>query len=45
MNYGDFLCGHHATTFRMSDIRGDVILELDQVTLKEIGIASVVDQL
>jgi len=38
-------CGHHATTFRTSDIRGDVILELDQVTLKEIGIASVGDRL
>ena len=38
-------CSHHATTFRTSDIRGDVILELDQVTLKEIGIASVGDRL
>jgi len=38
-------CGHHATTFRTSDIRGDVILELDQITLKEIGIASVGDRL
>ena len=38
-------CGHHATTFRTSDIRGDVILEMDQVTLKEIGIASVGDRL
>ncbi|KAI0302168.1 hypothetical protein BC826DRAFT_966178 [Russula brevipes] len=38
-------CGHHATTFRTSDIRGDVLLELDQVTLKEIGIASVGDRL
>jgi mitogen-activated protein kinase kinase kinase len=38
-------CGHHATTFRTSDIRGDVILELDQVTLKEIGIGSVGDRL
>ena len=38
-------CGHHATTFRTSDIRGDVLLELDQVTLKEIGIVSVGDRL
>ena len=38
-------CGHHALTFRTSDIRGDVILELDQITLKEIGIASVGDRL
>ena len=38
-------CGHHASTFRTSDIRGDVLLELDQITLKEIGIASVGDRL
>src|SRR5712671_6567147 len=38
-------CGHHASTFRTSDIRGDVLLELDQVNLKEIGIASVGDRL
>lgn len=38
-------CGHHATTFRTSDIRGDVILDLDQFTLKEIGVASVGDRL
>ncbi|KAI0256828.1 hypothetical protein BJV78DRAFT_1117616 [Lactifluus subvellereus] len=38
-------CSHHATTFRASDIRGDVLLELDHTTLKEIGIASVGDRL
>ncbi|KAI9509621.1 Pkinase-domain-containing protein [Russula earlei] len=38
-------CGHHAATFRASDIRGDVLLELDQVTLKEVGITSVGDRL
>jgi mitogen-activated protein kinase kinase kinase len=38
-------CGHHAPTFRASDIRGDVLLELDHITLKEIGIASVGDRL
>ncbi|KAH9079546.1 Pkinase-domain-containing protein [Lactarius deliciosus] len=38
-------CGHHSATFRASDIRGDVLLELDQVTLKEIGVVSVGDRL
>ena len=38
-------CGHHATIFRASDIRGDVLLDLDHTTLKEIGIASVGDRL
>ncbi|KAI0306449.1 hypothetical protein B0F90DRAFT_1915460 [Multifurca ochricompacta] len=38
-------CGHHAATFRASDIRGDVLLDLDQTTLKEIGIVSVGDRL
>ena len=38
-------CGHHSATFRTSDIRGDVLLELDQVTLKEIGVVSVGDRL
>jgi len=38
-------CGHHSTTFRASDIRGDILLDLDQVTLKEIGIFSVGDRL
>src|SRR6266702_638965 len=38
-------CGHHSATFRASDIRGDVLLELDQVTLKEIGVVSVRDRL
>ncbi|TFY62902.1 hypothetical protein EVG20_g6538 [Dentipellis fragilis] len=41
----DIKCGHHTNTFRASDIRGDVILELDQVTLKEMGVASVGDRL
>ena len=38
-------CGHHSSTFRASDIRGDVLLELDQVNLKEIGVVSVGDRL
>ncbi|EMD38387.1 hypothetical protein CERSUDRAFT_113546 [Gelatoporia subvermispora B] len=41
----DIKCGHHATTFRSNDIRGDVLLELDQVTLKEMGMHSVGDRL
>ncbi|PCH38051.1 Pkinase-domain-containing protein [Wolfiporia cocos MD-104 SS10] len=41
----DVKCGHHASTFREHDIRRDVLLELDQLTLKEMGIASVGDRL
>lgn len=41
----DIKCGHHANTFKASDIRGDVLLELDQDTLKEMGIASIGDRL
>ncbi|OBZ75595.1 Protein kinase byr2 [Grifola frondosa] len=38
-------CGHHAATFKANDIRGDVLLELDQITLKEMGMVSVGDRL
>ncbi|KAJ3516617.1 hypothetical protein NLJ89_g1015 [Agrocybe chaxingu] len=38
-------CGCHDETFRANDIRGDVLLELDQVTLKEMGISSIGDRL
>ncbi|OCH94960.1 Pkinase-domain-containing protein [Obba rivulosa] len=41
----DIKCGHHAATFRTHDIRGDVLLELDQVTLREMGMHSVGDRL
>ncbi|THH17820.1 hypothetical protein EW146_g3073 [Bondarzewia mesenterica] len=41
----DTKCGHHANTFKANDIRGDVLLELDQNTLKEMGIASIGDRL
>ncbi|KAG6874181.1 hypothetical protein C0995_003727 [Termitomyces sp. Mi166 len=41
----DIKCGNHATTFKANDIRGDVLLELDQQTLKEMGVASVGDRL
>ncbi|EKM82649.1 hypothetical protein AGABI1DRAFT_68456 [Agaricus bisporus var. burnettii JB137-S8] len=41
----DCKCSHHAETFKANDIRGDIILELDQATLKEMGIASIGDRL
>lgn len=41
----DIKCGNHATTFKDNDIRGDILLELDQVTLKEMGVASIGDRL
>jgi mitogen-activated protein kinase kinase kinase len=41
----DIKCGIHASTFKANDIRGDVLLELDQVTLKEMGITSIGDRL
>ncbi|KAI0636887.1 hypothetical protein C8Q77DRAFT_530585 [Trametes polyzona] len=37
-------CGHHAATFKANDIRGDVLLELDQMILKEMGMSSVGDR-
>ncbi|KAF9514518.1 hypothetical protein BS47DRAFT_1343100 [Hydnum rufescens UP504] len=37
--------GHHATRFRENDIRGDLILDLDQTALKETGIISVGDRI
>jgi mitogen-activated protein kinase kinase kinase len=40
----DNRCGHHAQAFKENDIRGDIILELDMDTLKEIGIVSVGDR-
>jgi mitogen-activated protein kinase kinase kinase len=42
---GGIKCGSHAGTFKANDIRGDVLLELDQDTLKEMGIASIGDRL
>jgi mitogen-activated protein kinase kinase kinase len=38
-------CGHHADTFRANDIRGDLLLELDQATLKEMDIPSIGDRM
>lgn len=40
----DIRCAHHAQVFRANDIRGDVLLELDQGTLKEMGLVSVGDR-
>ncbi|EIW51221.1 uncharacterized protein TRAVEDRAFT_88389, partial [Trametes versicolor FP-101664 SS1] len=37
-------CAHLAATFRANDIRGDVLLELDQMILKEMGMSSVGDR-
>lgn len=41
----DIKCGSHAASFKANDIRGDVILELDQVILQEMGISSIGDRL
>lgn len=41
----DIKCSAHAATFKANDIRGDVLLELDQITLREMGIASIGDRL
>lgn len=38
-------CSHHSTVFRANDIRGDVLLELDQATLKEMGVFTVGDRI
>lgn len=38
-------CTHQALVFKTNDIRGDVLLELDQFTLKEMGIVSVGDRI
>ncbi|KDN49354.1 hypothetical protein RSAG8_02056, partial [Rhizoctonia solani AG-8 WAC10335] len=38
-------CGHQATTFSENDIRGNVILDLDQHALKEMEITSVGDRI
>lgn len=38
-------CPNQAPLFRENDIRGDVLLELDQITLKEMGVFSVGDRI
>ncbi|KAF8509229.1 hypothetical protein JB92DRAFT_2730597, partial [Gautieria morchelliformis] len=37
----DNKCAHHAQSFANHDIRGDILLDLDQQTLGETGIASI----
>lgn len=41
----DIKCGSHAEIFKVNDIRGDILLELDQLALKEIGVSSIGDRL
>ncbi|THU80821.1 Pkinase-domain-containing protein [Dendrothele bispora CBS 962.96] len=41
----DIKCANHAASFRENDIRGDILLELDQLTLQEMGITSIGDRL
>ncbi|KAG7092497.1 hypothetical protein E1B28_008848 [Marasmius oreades] len=41
----DIKCSSHATTFRQNDIRGDILLELDQTILQEMGVTSIGDRL
>src|SRR6266699_5215194 len=38
-------CGCHEEAFKTNDIRGDILLDLDQITLKEMGISSIGDRL
>ncbi|KAK0483660.1 ste11-like protein [Armillaria novae-zelandiae] len=40
----DIKCGSHAATFKANDIRGDILLELDQTTLQEMGVSSIGDR-
>lgn len=40
----DNKCAHYIQAFKDNDIRGDIILELDMDTLKEIGLVSVGDR-
>ncbi|KAF9218247.1 hypothetical protein BS17DRAFT_791876, partial [Gyrodon lividus] len=40
----DIKCSAHSETFKVNDIRGDILLELDQDMLKEMMIASVGDR-
>lgn len=37
----DNRCGSHANTFAVNDIRGNVLLDVDQQALKEMGVQSV----
>jgi mitogen-activated protein kinase kinase kinase len=37
----DIRCGSHVSTFASNDIRGNVLLDVDQQALKEMGVQSV----
>lgn len=41
----DIKCANHAAAFKANDIRGDILLELDQTTLQEMGVSSIGDRL
>ncbi|KAF8509238.1 hypothetical protein JB92DRAFT_2730614 [Gautieria morchelliformis] len=41
----DNKCAHHTQLFANHDIRGDILPDLDQQTLREIGIASLGDRI
>ncbi|KAF8522265.1 Pkinase-domain-containing protein [Hysterangium stoloniferum] len=41
----DNKCVHHAQTFANHDIRGDILLDLEQQTLRDMGIPSVGDRI
>lgn len=41
----DNRCGSHAATFAANDIHGNVLLDVDQQALKEMGVQSVCGQL
>ncbi|KIJ22804.1 hypothetical protein M422DRAFT_276706 [Sphaerobolus stellatus SS14] len=41
----DCKCGHHAQTFVNHDIRGDILLDLEQKTLRDMNISSVGDRI
>ncbi|KAF8636498.1 hypothetical protein AX17_003313 [Amanita inopinata Kibby_2008] len=38
-------CGNYASTFKTHDIRGDILLDLDQVSLMEMGVLTIGDRL
>ncbi|PFH54318.1 hypothetical protein AMATHDRAFT_44839 [Amanita thiersii Skay4041] len=41
----DVKCGSYAPMFKAHDIRGDIVLDLDQVNLMEMGVTSIGDRL
>ncbi len=41
----DIKCSAYSSTFKAHDIRGDIILDLDQVSLVELGVSAIGDRL